>query len=191
MRGRDGRPHAQRTGESFYQKKQQQPPPKPKPKDEPFWRVAQKSPQMEEFFRMQGQKQERQVAKAETQIFRNCVFYFLGFTGRGKDSRYNMVHVIERNGGRSVMMLTGQVTHVLTRGVCHRRKQLLARWVESHKIAVVLPEYVEQCIRAGHLLPADNFQAVRWATNGIEKYLSGGKLSFDDAANSEDPASTI
>jgi hypothetical protein len=185
MRGRDGRPHAQRTGESFYKKKQQDPP--PKPKHNPLWRLAQQTLKIDEFYRMQGHKLEGQAAKAETQIFRNCVFYFLGFTGRGKDSRYNMVHVIERNGGRSVMMLTGQVTHVLTRGVCHRKKQILAPWVENHKIAVVLPEYVEQCVHAGHLLPVDNFQAVRWAKNGIEQYLSRPTPEAE-VGHSEDPA---
>jgi hypothetical protein len=169
MRGRDGRPHPQKTGEFLFAKKPN-PPPKPPP-PEAFWRIAQRQPDVSDFIAIQARKHEAQAEKPQTSIFKSCVFYFLGFTGRGKDSRYNTVRVIERNGGRSVMFLTGQVTHVLTRGVCHRKKQMLAPWVEGRKMAVVVPEFVEECIRAGKLLPADNFAAVQWERHGITKYF--------------------
>jgi hypothetical protein len=177
MRGRDGRPHPQKTGEFLYAKKHH-PPPKRKPSDS-FWRIAQRQPAVSEFIAMQKKKAEAQVEKSQTNIFKSCVFYFLGFTGRGKDSRYNMGKLIEKNGGRSVMFLTGQVTHVLTRGVCHRKKQMLQPWVEGRKMAVVIPEFVEECIKAGKLLPADNYAAVQWAKTGILRYFSQEQESID------------
>jgi hypothetical protein len=170
MRGRDGRPHAQKTGEFLFAKKKIPPTPKSKP-TESFWRIAQRQPGVSEFINRQKKKTEAQREKSETTIFKSCVFYFLGFIGRGQFSRYNMGKVIEKNGGRSVLFLTGQVTHVLTRSVCHRKKQILLPWVQERKVAVVVPEFVGECIKAGKLLPADNFAAVQWEKNGIERYF--------------------
>jgi hypothetical protein len=171
MRGRDGRPHPQKTGEFLFKRKKPAPPAKLND-PQSFWRIAQRPQDASEFFENQRKKHKAQAETPETSIFKSCVFYFLGFTGRGKDSRYNMNKVIEQNGGRSAMFLTGQVTHVLTRGVCHRKKEMLEPWVEGRKISVVSPDFVDRCIQAGKLLPADRFPSVQWGTNRLEAYCA-------------------
>ena len=37
------------------------------------------------------------MEKPETTIFQNCVFYVLGFIGRGDDSRFQLAKEIEKN----------------------------------------------------------------------------------------------
>jgi hypothetical protein len=70
MRGRDGRPHSQRTGESFYKNKT--------PASKALSRNA-KFPEIEVLYREQTRKQELQGEKARTKLFNGCVFYILGF----------------------------------------------------------------------------------------------------------------
>jgi hypothetical protein len=126
--------------------------------------------EVEEFYKAQMLKQDMQMEKAETKLFSRCVFYILGFCGRGKESRFNMVKVIEKNGGRAVLFMNGQVTHVVTRGVCHRKKAMLEESVESRKLVIVAPEWVEECVKAQRLLAVDRFQSVTWKKNSIENY---------------------
>jgi hypothetical protein len=70
-----------------------------------------------------------------------------------------MGKVIERNGGRSVLVLGHQVTHVLTRGV------------SRGKIFVVRREFVHECVRAGRLLPSGAFSALGPPRKGIASFL--------------------
>jgi hypothetical protein len=161
MRGRDGRPHAQRTGESFYTAK---PSPTKRPKRD------KKLQEIEDFYRNQMRKQELQAENAQSKLFSKFVFYILGYCGRGKDSRFNMVKEIERNGGRTVLFMNGQVTHVITRGVCHRKMEMLEAPFESRKLVIVSPEWITDCVKKQKVLSVEKYRSVTWKKNGIENY---------------------
>lgn len=152
MRGRDGRPHAQRTGEEFFKRQSIRSHRASKPVN-----ALKDRDDMETYYINQQKKLELQMEKAETSIFRNCVFYVLGFVGRGSESRYNLSKIIEKNGGRTVFMMTPSTTHIITRNICHRRQQNLEKSIANHKITIVVPEYIDACVKAGRLLAPDKF----------------------------------
>jgi hypothetical protein len=171
MRGRDGRPHPQRTGESFFLKAHQwQTKPVKKP-TESYWRIVQRAPDIGEYIEAQERKQREQAETAVSSLFKGCVFYFLGFTGRGKDSRYNMGKIIERHGGRCVIMMSGQVTHVLAQNVCHRKKQILEDAIERQRVVVVRPGYVDACVQAGRMVSTQEFTTMKSRSRQIMNYF--------------------
>jgi hypothetical protein len=81
--------------------------------------------------------------------------------------------LIERNGGRSVLVLNNQVTNVLTLGPSHGRKELLRTYVEQGKMAVVKPEFIDECVKAGKLLPPAEFSILKTHAKGITRFLKG------------------
>jgi hypothetical protein len=172
MAERDGRPHPQRGGESFFFHSQQSMAKPARTPAEPYWRSVQHVPEYEDYVVEQERKQLEQAEPAISSLFGGCVFYFLGFTGRGKDSRYNMGKVIERHGGRCVIIMSGQVTHILAQNVCHRRKQLLDDAIQRQKIAVVRPEYIDACVQAGRLLPPQEFATMKSKSPQIMNYFA-------------------
>ena len=151
MRGRDGRPHAQRSGEDFFKRMRAQLPKKPKP------RFLKAYDDLDRYKVLKEQKLAKQREKHESELFKNCVFHILGFVGRGENSRFAMSKLIEKHGGCTTFVITASTTHVITRSLCHRRSELLSRWVESKKLTIVLPEYVEKCVEAGKLLAPEQF----------------------------------
>lgn len=151
MRGRDGRPHAQRTGEEFFRRMRQYYQKRPAPGGlKPF-------DDLDRYKKLEEDKLARQKAKCESNIFKHCVFHILGFVGRGEHSRFAMSKMIENHGGCTCFVITASTTHVVTRSLCQRRTELLARWVESRKLILVLPEYIRACVEARKLLPPEKF----------------------------------
>lgn len=100
-------------------------------------------------------REERRKAEGEiptSAIFSKCVFFILGFTGRGSDSRLQLVRDIERNGGSSVLFMCGSVTHVVTRHLCARKKKQLEKDMKNRRLYIVTPEYIKDCAAAGKRL---------------------------------------
>lgn len=166
MRGRDGRPHAQRSGEAFFQCQS-----KPSASSKRGLQTMKSRDDFEDYFALQQKKLEAQMEKAVSTIFKGCVFYILGFVGSGDDSRYSLTKLIERNGGRATLMLTGSTTHVATKSLCHRRQELLEKAVTARRLVLIEPKYIRDCVDAGKLLDPAGF-----APAGAGKLSRGGGI---------------
>ena len=99
-----------------------------------------------DYWKNRAEKQEKQMEQAQSRLFDRCVFFILGYIGRGEDSRYNLTKQIEKNGGRTVVCICGQVTHVVATHICHSKRSQINQWIENRKLCVVKPEYVSDCI---------------------------------------------
>ena len=124
-----------------------------------------------EYWDLREQKLEKQREIAESHVFDGCVFYILGYVGRGDDSRFSMNKLIEKNGGKSVIMITSQVTHVVTRNLCQSKRKMLDQQIEKRKIAVVSPEYIHDCIKDQKLLDPTPYLTSKIKTTPITNYF--------------------
>lgn len=126
----------------------------------------------EKYYILKDQKLEAQAAKAETTLFKGLTFYILGYVGRGEESRYSISKQIERNGGRTCMMIDSHTTHVVAKNLCHSKRKQLDKAIEKRKILVVIPEYVEKCIEQQKLLEPTPFLSAKQNGTLITQYFS-------------------
>ena len=125
----------------------------------------------DEYWNLRIQKMTKQMEKPETTIFQNCVFYVLGFIGRGDDSRFRLAKEIEKNGGRTTLMITSHTTHVISTHLCHSKRKMLDNAIEKRKLFVVSPNYIKECIKAGKLLEPDPFITARQKSRTINSFF--------------------
>ena len=124
-----------------------------------------------EYWDLRERKLENQREKAESHVFAGCVFYILGYVGRGDDSRFSINKLIEKNGGKSVIMITSQVTHIVTRNLCQRKRKMLDKQIEQRKVLVVSPEYIHDCIENQNLLDPTPYLTSKQKATLITNYF--------------------
>lgn len=104
------------------------------------------------YYHQRSKKLDTQMAPAETNLFKDCVFFILGYVGRGESSRYAMTKLIEKNGGRTVMMVCASVTHVIAEHICHSKRNQLDKAIEKRKVVVVRPDFIFDCVAKQQIL---------------------------------------
>ena len=104
------------------------------------------------YWENRSNKLSNQRVPAQSHLFDKCVFFILGFVGRGEESRYAMSKLIEKNGGRTVLMISAQVTHVVADHLCQSKRNQLDKAIEKRKVLVVKPDYVFKCVEQQKLL---------------------------------------
>ena len=107
-----------------------------------------------DYWENRSMKLRNQMVPAQSHLFDKCVFFILGFVGRGEESRYAMSKLIEKNGGRTVLMISAQVTHVVADHLCQSKRNQLDKAIEKRKVLVVKPDYVFKCVEQQKLLDA-------------------------------------
>jgi len=125
----------------------------------------------EDYWRSRELKLIDQMEKPMTQLFKNCVFYILGFVGRGSESRLSLSKTIERNGGRATLAITGQVTHVVATNLCHSKKKQLFKAINKRKMVIVNPEYVFECVKQGKMIDPTQYLSVKQDSCLITEFL--------------------
>lgn len=113
-------------------------------------------------------KSESQRVPAQSRLFNNCVFFILGFVGSGEESRLNLTRLIEKNGGRTVIGICSQVTHIIADHICKRRKHQLEQAIEKGRIAVVKPEFVIKCVEEQRIIDAAPYLASKPSNRTID-----------------------
>lgn len=126
---------------------------------------------MEDYWYLREKKLTAQAEKAETTIFNSCVFYILGFVGRGEDSRLRLSKEIERNGGKTTLVITSHTTHVISRNLCHSKRTNLDKSIEKRNLIIVAPEYIGECINQGRLVDPAPFITVKPKTKPITNFF--------------------
>ncbi|KAK8883773.1 hypothetical protein M9Y10_042872 [Tritrichomonas musculus] len=132
---------------------------------------AEEDATIENYWETREKKLEAQMQKAETSIFKNCVFYILGYVGRGEGSRYRLSKIIEQNGGRNEIMVTSRTTHIISRSICHSKRHNLDKSIERRHVVIVGPEYIFECIKQGKLIEPTPFITVKQKATLVTKYF--------------------
>lgn len=130
---------------------------------------------IENYWKSREKKLEAQMQKAETSIFRNCVFFILGYVGRGDESRYRLSKIIEQNGGRNDIMVTSRTTHIISRDICHSKRRVLDKSIERRNIIIVGPNYIFECIKQGKLIEPTPFITVKQKAPLITNFFSANE----------------
>lgn len=130
---------------------------------------------IDDYWKLREEKLEKQAQKPETDIFKNCVFYILGYVGRGEKSRHLLAKRIEKNGGRNTFIYTSSVTHIITNNLCKRKRVILDKDIENRKVFVVKPCFIDECIKEGKLLSPDKFMSSKQNAKKITDYLQESK----------------
>ena len=120
-----------------------------------------------DYWENRSRKLREQAVPAQSHLFDKCVFFILGFVGRGEESRYAMTKMIEKNGGRTVLMISAQVTHVVADHLCQSKRNQLDKAIEKRKIVVVKPEYVFKCVNEQKLLDPTPYLSSKPKTRSI------------------------
>jgi hypothetical protein len=120
------------------------------------------------YWRNRMMKTESQAVPAQSRLFNDCVFFILGFVGRGKESRLSLTKLIEKNGGRTVIGICSQVTHVITDHICKSRRNQLDAAIEKGRIAVVKPEFVLKCVEEQRIVDATPYLSSRPSSRTID-----------------------
>lgn len=128
------------------------------------------------YYHHRSEKLENQMVPAETKLFKDCVFFILGYVGRGESSRYAMTKLIEKNGGRTVMMVCAAVTHVIAEHLCHSKRNQLDKSIEKRKVVVVRPEFVFDCVAQQKLLDPSPYFSSKQKAATIDKFLEKPKV---------------
>lgn len=131
--------------------------------------------EMDDYWERRTMKLANQAEKAETNLFRGLVFYILGFNGRGEDSRYHMTKVIERNGGRTCMMISSHTTHVIARSICHSKRTMLDKAIEKRKIFVVSQDFLFDCIKQNRILDPEPYMTSKQKAKTITSFFPQDK----------------
>lgn len=135
---------------------------------------------IEDYWKTREKKLEDQMQIAETSIFKNCVFYILGYVGRGDESRYRLSKIIEKNGGRNEIMVTSRTTHVISRDLCHSKRHNLEKSIERRNIIVVGPNYIFECIKQGKLIEPTPFITVKQKSPLITNFFQQNKTEKNE-----------
>lgn len=138
-------------------------------------RNAKEVDSIESYWETREKKLKAQMQVAETSIFKNCVFYILGYVGRGEESRYRLSKIIEKNGGRNEIMVTSRTTHIISRAICHSKRHNLDKAIERRSIIIVEPNYIFECIKQGKLIEPTPFITVKQKAPLITNFFSSEK----------------
>ena len=121
-----------------------------------------------EYFRNRMEKANSQMVPAQSHLFNNCVFFILGFVGRGDVSRLSLTRLIEKNGGRTVIGICSQVTHVVADHICKSRRNQLEDAIEKGRITVVKPEFVLKCVEEQRIVDSTPYLSSRMSNKTID-----------------------
>ena len=128
-----------------------------------------------DYYENRDRKLKEQAVPAQSHLFDKCVFYILGYVGRGDESRYRFYKLIEKNGGKIVLVITSHVTHVIADHLCQSKRNQLDKAIEQRQLVVVRPEYIYKCIEEQKMLDPTPFLSSKPKTRSVLDMLDKPK----------------
>ena len=128
-----------------------------------------------DYYVNRDKKLQNQAVPAQSHLFDKCVFYILGYVGRGDESRYKFYKMIEKNGGKIVLVITSHVTHVIADHLCQSKRNQLDKAIEKRQLVVVKPEYIYKCVEEQKMLDPTPYLSSKPKTRSVLDMLSPKK----------------